>query len=278
MISIFPPPKELPEHLKTERRTHAFPRHPNHKKTNWKALRKSLTRFRTLDAKLDCGYWCPAKYKPNTTRAAKNVESVCCLVWDYDDGTTIHDAVEPWLDYALAVHTSFSHSDDAPRFRIVIPLSEPVPGHGWVKFWRFWYDKLEHKPDQACKDPSRLYHFPAHPNGVTPYGAWCEGEPLPVNPYIWQAPERKPYRPRTPILVRHRLKNLYGECENARRELAKRLNAVEGDNGLFAKIKCPGCGKNTAFFYADPYGAMKGARCQHRNSCKWYGWLEDLEK
>ena len=40
-------------------------------------------------------------------------------------------------------------------------------------------------------------------------------------------------------------------------------------------IECPSCGRPSAWFWLDP-GRQSTASCDHKNSCGWWGHLDDL--
>ena len=41
-------------------------------------------------------------------------------------------------------------------------------------------------------------------------------------------------------------------------------------------LSCPGCGDRSAWFWIQP-GRFKGARCNHRARCGWFGHIEELQ-
>jgi hypothetical protein len=64
-------------------------------------------------------------------------------------------------------HTTWSHTPRAPRWRVVIPLAQPVPARQWSDVWRRARAALCPEADPACKDPSRAYWLPSHNGGVS---------------------------------------------------------------------------------------------------------------
>lgn len=120
--------------------------------------------------------WSPATFTGDT-RAKKNVERIYCLVLDYDKGTTsFEDASDFWTWEAFAsfrkhpfttasmTHTSFSHSAEHPKFRVILPLSRPVDAEEFAVIWNYAVNlatQAGHELDVACKDPSRLWFWPA---------------------------------------------------------------------------------------------------------------------
>jgi hypothetical protein len=91
-------------------------------------------------------------------RRASNAELLSMVVLDVDDGTSVDELIEPGV-FCLA-HTSWSHTPDAPKWRIIYPLAEPVPAAQWGDTWRGVAAKWP-SIDPSTKDPSRIYYVPA---------------------------------------------------------------------------------------------------------------------
>jgi len=75
------------------------------------------------------------------------------------------------------IHTTWSHTILAPRWRIALPLAEPVFAASWGDVWRRARAALCPEADPACKDPSRQYYLPSHSGGVTAKTS-CHDGPL----------------------------------------------------------------------------------------------------
>jgi hypothetical protein len=109
--------------------------------------------------------WGPTVYGPPWTergrlvcRRADNTCSVGMVVLDVDDGTPIDELLVG--DVFAIAHTSWSHTEEVPKWRVVMPLAEPVPAQDWPEVWR----GVAHRwpcVDPATKDPSRMYYVPA---------------------------------------------------------------------------------------------------------------------
>lgn len=91
-------------------------------------------------------------------RRASNAELLSMVVLDVDDGTSVDELIEPGV-FCLA-HTSWSHTPDAPKWRVIYPLAEPVPAAQWGDTWRGVAAKWP-SIDPSTKDPSRMYYVPA---------------------------------------------------------------------------------------------------------------------
>jgi hypothetical protein len=114
-------------------------------------------------------------------RRAKAVEWVSMGVCDYDHGVTPKQAARLWQDYEHVIYTTHSHRKGKPRFRVVLPLAEPIPAEHWKSAWRHFRDMGRvgsQTIDLACSDASRLYYLPSHPPGVRPRSRYNPGKLL----------------------------------------------------------------------------------------------------
>lgn len=237
----------------------------------------------------------PTAYRPHATRGAAGVEHVSCIILDYDDGTSIEDAVAAWGRWPLIVHTSWSHTDAHPRFRLVLPLADPVPGEAWLRAWTWAWDRSGGHIDEACKDPSRLYLLPALPRHDTPYRAFVRDDGGPLLSVDWRSlddpkgngswsrgahsavstPRALTGRVRAPEDEARRVARLRLRTDRTTRERAAQwLNArIVGRRA--ERVLCPGCGRLSVWFWVEP-GRQSTAICNHRNSCGWWGHLDEL--
>ena len=138
-------------------------------------LRWLLSHFQVLQDKRRGRCWSPTKYADGaTSRGNAGVELVSCLVFDLDrvppDKHKLADVY--WLG-----HTTWSHKPDAPRWRVVIPLAQPVPARDWQDVWLRARAAMCPEADPACKDPSRAYWLPSHSGGVAAK-ATCHDGPV----------------------------------------------------------------------------------------------------
>jgi len=247
-------------------------RRPRPVTTSWAKLADRLSTVDPApdaDSKMDLAAWSPTIYVKGGTRGSKNVSAVTCLVLDYDDGTTIEQARRAWAPWAHAIHTSWSHKPDAPRFRVVVSFADPVPAKDWPAVWAWAYRRAP-TIDKACKDAGRIYFLPARPSEDSPWvGEVHDGPPLRVTDDMMQPPDPERASPgearRTLI-----------ESEAAREWAASRLGAeVVGEPPRADHIACPSCGDASVWFWIRP-GPQARAECKHRNSCGWRGHLDEL--
>jgi hypothetical protein len=159
-----------------------------------------LTRFEVLRDKRRGRCWSPTAYAAgHTTRGNAGVESVSCLVFDLDRVPPDPKRLERvyWIG-----HTTWSHTPQAPRWRVVIPLVAPVPAAQWSDVWRRARAALCPEADPVCKDPSRAYWLPSHDGGVSAKTTRHEGPLLDPSTLPELPVEPRPVstaRPRTPV-------------------------------------------------------------------------------
>jgi len=126
-------------------------------------VHKSWTR-----PKITAPAWSPVTMKPGAKRRAKsNVESISMLVFDCDAGDPLEVLEALGDDYIRIGHTSWSHSAETPKARLVFPFRPawPCPAAEWSAVWGAgarWAAQHGVTIDPAVKDPSRLYFGPYH--------------------------------------------------------------------------------------------------------------------
>lgn len=236
--------------------------------------------------------WSPADYRDGETRGASGVERVSCFVFDHDDGTSIEEALDPWGHSPLLAHTSWSHTDEHPRFRLVLPLAEPVPATAWPLAWAWARERSGGHIDEACKDPSRLYLLPAIPRPEAPFRALVRDDGGPFLSVPWRdlkPPEssRLP-RPNAPAARRldpgrgsgpadaaRRVARVMLRTDRATRERAAAWLEAHVSGRRAERILCPSCGRLSVWFWIEP-GRQSTAVCNHRNTCGWWGHLDEL--
>jgi hypothetical protein len=246
-------------------------------------LREAIPRWR----KAQLPAWSPAIYPPGLTRSAAVVVGVSCLVLDVDDDTDLDRIWSLWPEHPRVLHTSWSHTLERPKARLVVPLLEPVPAEGWSRVWgwaKLHAAKAGVKVDLKCSDPSRIYFLPAVPSEDTPREArtCLEGERLAVR---WEElPDPEAARravnqaARPPRIVPNGSDRTDYTDPVVRTRIAAELGAgVRGVPPRADRLLCPGCNRPSAYFYIEPRGAG-WARCDHRNSCGWAGPIAELRQ
>lgn len=255
----------------------------------WGALVHLLSAPWRYRSKQDLPAWSPAVYRPGARRGLRGVTHVSCLVFDYDDGTPIEEARGPWLNFPHLVHTSWSHAEGAPRFRLVLPLARPVPAEHWTAAWLHAAGRAHGAVDPKCKDPCRLYFLPGVAGDHVPF-AFTEHDPggrlldldverLPTpsgpRPLVRRQAERR-LAPGSD-LDRQRWLRLRNDPDTRRRagqQLSGRVIG-QGASERVTEVVCPGCRRPSVHWFLQPE-RMTRAACNHKNSCGWRGQLIEL--
>jgi hypothetical protein len=248
------------------------------------ALVRALTTFRVRDVadKRDLPAWSPARFAVGATRRSDAVLDVSCLVLDLDDAR-IDVVASAWADVLHVLHTTWSHTPERPRWRLVVPLARPVPASRWAEAWR-WATSRTTEADPACKDPGRLYFAPAVAQRDQAHEARVHvaavldlltelHEPPPVARRAARRAVRVPSR-----LVDRVTRRRLDEDPGTRERVAGALGATltgEGAQRRAEDAVCPACGRASAWFWIEPR-RQRRARCQHRCSCGWSGPLTAL--
>jgi putative DNA primase/helicase len=130
-----------------------------------------------IRAEKDGTLFSPALFDP-PHRAKANVRELSLLVLDYDSGLSVEDGLRPWLSLGLlcAYYTTHSHlrvTPDHPeakaRYRVIIPLAEPIPANLFYALWRWAAERSGGAFDPVCKDAGRIYYTPAKASQDAPY-------------------------------------------------------------------------------------------------------------
>jgi hypothetical protein len=141
--------------------------------------------------------WSAARFE-GQQRGLEFVREVFALCLDFDKGETIRGVRQRLAGFFGIIHTTRRHTAEAPRFRVVLPLSRPVTADEYTALWiRFanWAGSV----DQAPKDPSRFWFLP----GVTDGGPFdahrLTGEAIDVDEWL-SRPDPTP----KPVVVQSR--------------------------------------------------------------------------
>lgn len=118
-----------------------------------------------VDDKNDAYLFGNYRLKEGTRSKNANVELVFGWALDLDklSQTEIDAVLERLVDEGLAfvAYSTFQHTAEKPRLRVVGPLARPIPGAEWPAVWRAIVDTYSPGADEQCKDSRRLYWFPA---------------------------------------------------------------------------------------------------------------------
>lgn len=110
-------------------------------------------------------------------RGNQYVECVTLALVDYDDGTTIAEAKERFSAFEFLLYTSFNHTPEHHRFRLLFPLEKSIAAKDWDCAWAH-LAKLAPGLDESCKDLARIYYLPTHCSGAEHISFRNEGKLL----------------------------------------------------------------------------------------------------
>lgn len=158
---------------------------PVPKSVPWPRLSKALSKHE-VRADKDCKLWSPVQYRAGGKRQSADVECVSCYVLDVDNGMAPDEFMARWKadGISFALHSTHSSTEECPKWRAVFPLEEPVSASEWPWVW----EKLDvhvgmGMGDPSCKDASRMYYMPAHPEGAPCFAYTFEGRALDPDEY-----------------------------------------------------------------------------------------------
>lgn len=218
--------------------------------------------------------WAPAVF--NGQRRKRNVTHVTCYVLDVEDGSTLSAAWGAMPEYSCVLHTSWNHTEESPRYRMVFPLAEPVPAEHWRKCWRHMYTRMVDRglqPDPKCVNADRLYFLPAVRHELSPRASMSRnGDLLRLD---WtKIPDLETVRNK--VVIRSSRPGVKDYRDPAvRLELAHALGAdIDGERAFH--IMCPRCGRRDVYYFLEPERRLR-ARCNHERNCGWEGHLSELE-
>ena len=235
--------------------------------------------------------WSPATLAPGARRANDAVEALSAIVLDYDQGgVSVAEALAPWASWPALAHTSWSHTEEAPRFRLVVPLARPCPRSAWRWVWHWAAGVAAGAIDGACKDASRMYFLPGCPRidasrwavVQDPGGQLCDPDWHRQSADTLAAAGRPVAAPRPATraivgsdrqleqVAREALRNDPAARERAAIHLGARLTSERASG-----VRCPRCGDRSVWWLLNPE-KQASAQCNHRNSCGWYGFIDQL--
>lgn len=132
--------------------------------------------------------WSPVRLKKGATKRANDaVVAIGALCLDFDGNPD--DPVQPdletletvWDGWRVWIHSTWSHTEEAPRFRVVLQLSDEVSRKEFKKLWTWAADRCASAGltiDPQTKDPSRFWFLPFQRGPFV--SKVLDGEPLNV--------------------------------------------------------------------------------------------------
>ena len=234
----------------------------------------------------------PVIYKDNR-RLGEKVQFITMMVWDIDSGKTSYDDVLKFMkeqDMQFIMHTSYSHSPEKHKFRVIQPLHKAIPVAYFKAFEEYatklFVEVFDDFPDhQAMGNKANTYNCAY----LTPYyrSDWSEGGEGSIhlgNNFFDEVQKRFEIMQRRKSfdLLENQFKSTHSRtahiCHtNHKRDRIARLNTCTTTRKAFAtslgarrrgdyweKWTCPSCGRKDATSFHAEHGR---AFCNHNNKC-----------
>lgn len=190
---------------------------------DWRAILDRLSQPRPFSGDFEHPGWSPARFDP-CLRSLENLREATALCFDFDKGTTIAEGLERFAPFFGLLHTTRSHTPEAHRFRVVLPLARAISRFEYYELWKR-VSPLAGRVDGQTKDPSRFWYLPGPMPGGEFLAERLNGEPL--DPDEWLA---KPDPTARPVDVPRTVD--LGQVERrAVAYLAKMPEAISGAGG-----------------------------------------------
>ncbi|MGW7854253.1 primase alpha helix C-terminal domain-containing protein [Staphylococcus xylosus] len=141
-------------------------------KYSWENLLNALSQPIFSNDKYERGLIVYGKIK-NNYRKDDNIISRGIVALDYDnihDFKGLYNAICKQLEsYSWAFHTTYSHTTDEPRIRLMIPLSENVSASEYRQYTLAIANHIGYEVDEASYVPSQAMALPVKANENAPY-------------------------------------------------------------------------------------------------------------
>gem|GEM_PF-1145060 len=165
---------------------------PQQRELTWSQLRgKHFTNHPIRKSKLGGMAMSPVSYKPGAKRGNHGVEMISCAVFDVEHHGPFDALQEKLHGYAYLAHSSYRHTVEAPRFRIILPLANPVQASQWPECWDRLNQWLGGINDPSTKDAARIYYLPSQqPDAIGHFIVSGEGKHLDIGELPELPPEQ----------------------------------------------------------------------------------------
>ena len=137
--------------------------------TTWTALGDRIEHPKPAEHKGLLSRWAPIEFR-HGYRCRANVVRCYAVTLDVDDGSPLAPILAALEGLFLMVHSTFSSTVEAPRWRVVVPLDACVDGDAYERVWRWLAIALEAEdvgPDYQGRSVAQAWAVPAiPPSGV----------------------------------------------------------------------------------------------------------------
>lgn len=106
----------------------------------------------------------PVRLKDSSLgRKTENIDMVTMIVLDIDCGMSLAETQKIMAGTESVIHTTFSHTPEHPKLRVIIPLKKAVtPLHAKAIFLQM-QERFGGRLDSACFDVARMFYLPRCP-------------------------------------------------------------------------------------------------------------------
>lgn len=147
---------------------------------------KSMTKQQRIDAK-DVGFFIGGRAEGRKV----NYRQIISLDIDESETTTLDDIRKALRGCAYVIHTTHSSTPDAPRYRVVAPLSRIVCADEYGALMRVLSEQFGLPLDASTFDFNRIMFLPSTPRDVDYYIEEMIGEPIDVDATLAKLPDWK---------------------------------------------------------------------------------------
>jgi hypothetical protein len=156
---------------------------------SWKKIFNNLTTPKLTETKSTFLFG-PYSLDKNQRRKNENVKEVNALVFDIDNarGLSFDEITKLCKNYCGIIHSTWSHTELEPRYRVVLPLKTGVPANQFKELrsrFLFVNPDLAAIIDEACSDISRSYYFFSCPPDKVEQAISCYLLGIPIDPDIY---------------------------------------------------------------------------------------------
>lgn len=144
---------------------------------------EQLTDRERLNVKSSNGGFIPGSFI-NCRRSKENLRSRSALVLDLDDGIENIQALLNKIGNSYIAYTTPSSKPEAPRLRIILPVSRELTGSEYERLGRAYGPTISPTLDSCSWRPAQLMFFPVRHTDTKPQ-AWYNFERPTLDPDEW---------------------------------------------------------------------------------------------
>jgi len=119
------------------------------------------------EAKQDLRLWAPIRFAEGAKRDDAGVEHLSALVLDFDRGPGPAELERLYADWLHIAHSTWSHTPEHPKLRLVLPLATPIAPADYDALWHFADALSAHTSDPTGRALARAWALPAVPSPTT---------------------------------------------------------------------------------------------------------------